>query len=393
VLDLDHAVENCRRVIAVWKCFNDDPATLDQAEGFVREAYDALGDTGPLALGMPGDEFVQVHDYIEHAVLEIGDEGSPGARDAAKRALIYLVVILAAAVKSRKSRGRREPVLPFLVRRVLVVAYVGAAAVMAVTTDLIGTFGPKHHLLEAYVIAFAVCLLILLVGLPTLVVVSLGLRKWRRARRHRLAETHKMASQRINAGGSGGTQPSAEPTADASPASEDYQVGRWKLLDGLLARLDYGPVVRVLARQAIGCEEPLHQFWAVVQVGVGGTRRKRLVVATRSRLWIIDHARSANTGTISHTITYPEITGFEKRVFNHRIYVNIETPEGPVRFKWGSTGSPSRGKADALTIILRRRSHLPAPIVRTRKKFSLANFDRLESSSAAKPDSHAPVEK
>lgn len=199
-----------------------------------------------------------------------------------------------------------------------------------------------------------------------------------------------MASQRMDTGGSGGMQPTAEPIADASPASEDDRVGRWKPLDGLLARLDYVPVVRVITRQAIGREESLHRFWTV---GVGSTRRKRLVVATHSRLWIIDHRRFANTGTVSHTIEYPEITDVEKQVFSHRVNVNIETREGPVQFQWGSTGTLSRNQADALTIILRRRSHLPAPMVSTRKRFSWTNLQRVESSSAAKPGSHTPVEK
>jgi nitrate reductase NapE component len=383
VLDLDRAAENRRRVSAVRKCLEDDPATLDQAKVFLREAYDALGDTGPLALGVSGDLFLQVHDCVEHALLGTGNDSYPGAPDAAGRALRRLELMLAVAAKSR---GRRERLLPFVVMRVLAVVYVGAYAVVVVTDDLInGPSGLKPLLLKANAIAFAV-------GLLFLVVFGLGpaLRtKWRRTRRHRLAA--KMASQRMDTGGPGGTQPPAEPIADASPASEDYWVGRWKPLDGVLARLDYGPVVRVIARRAIRCEEPLHRFWAVVEMS--GTRRKRLVVATRSRLWIIDHRRFANTGTVSQTIAYPEITGFEKRVFSHRVHVNIETREGPVRFRWGSGGTLCREQADALTIILRRHSHLPAPMVRTRKRFSWTNLQSVESSSAAKPGSRTPVEK
>jgi hypothetical protein len=270
MLDLDHAAESRRRVSAARKCLEDDPATLDRAKTFLREAYDALGDTGPRALGVRAYAFVQVHDSVEHALLGIGDNSHSGARDAAIRALLCLERILAAAARPRP----RERVLPFLGWWVLGVVYVGATAVMIITTDLMGPFGLKYHLLEAFGIAEAVFLLIVAVS-------ALGTR-WRRARRRRLAETHKMASQQMDTGGSGGTQPSAEPITDASPASRDYRVGRCKPLDGLLARLDYGPVVRALAQQATGCEEPLHRFWTVVEVGIGGIRRKRFVVATRA---------------------------------------------------------------------------------------------------------------
>jgi hypothetical protein len=380
MLDLDHTVENRRRVCAVRKCLEDDPATLDQAEVFLREAYDALGDTGPLALGVPGDWFVQVHDCVEHALLGMGDGSCPGARDATMRALRNLDLILAVAAKSR---GRRERMLPFVVIRVLVVVFLGAYTVVVVTGDLIsGPSGLKPLLVEANGIAFAICLLFL---------AALGLRpalrtKWRRTRRRHLAEARKRASPRMDAGGSGWAQPSPEPLADASPATEDYEFGRWKPFDGMLARLDYGPAVRLIVQRAIGYEEPLHRFWTVVEAP--GTRsairRKRLVVATRSRLWIIDHRRFANAGTVSHTIAYPEITGFEKRVFSHRVHVNIETRQGSVRFRWGSGGALSREQADTLTIILQRRSHLPAPTLRTRKRFSWTNLQRAESSTAAK---------
>jgi hypothetical protein len=376
VLDLDHTVENRRWVSAVRKCLEDDPATLDQAEVFLREAYDALGDTGPLALGVPDDWFIQVHDCVEHAPLGISDDSYPGAQDAARRALRSLELIL---VVAEKSRSRPERLLPFVVTRILVVVAVGAYAVVVVTDDLIsGPSGLTPLLLEACGIALAVFLLVQ-------VVFGLGpaLRtKWRRTRRYRPAETHTTASQLMDTGGSGRTQPSAEPIVDASPATEDYRVSRWKPLDGMLARLDYEPVVRVLARRAIGREEPLHRFWAVVEMG--GTRRKRLVAATRSRLWIIDHRRFANTGTVSHTIAYPEITSFEKRVFKHRVHVTIETRDGPVQFRWGSGGILCREQADALTIILRRRSHLPAPVVHTAKR-SWTDLQKVESTSAAKP--------
>jgi hypothetical protein len=385
VLDLDHAAENRPRVAAVRECLNDDPETLYRARVFLREAYDALGDTGPLALGVPGEFFVQVHDCVEQALL--GDDSSPGAPDAARRALRYLEVILAVAAKPR---GREQRPLRFVVGWALAVVMFGAYVVGLVTSDLIGPLGLKRPLLEAFGIAFAVWLLIWVFFLSGRFGAALRTR-WRRTRRHRTAEIRKMASQRIDTGGSGGTQPSAEPVADASPASEDYGVGRWKPLDGVLARLDYGPVVRVLARRAIGCEEPLHRFWAVVVMRA--PRCKRLVVATRSRLWIIDHRRFANAVTVGHTIAYSEITGVEKRVFPHDIHVNIETREGPVCFRWGSGAALCRAQADALAIILRRRSHLPAPTVRTRKRFSRGNLQRVESSSAAEPGSGTPVEK
>lgn len=341
-LDLEHLTENRRQVSAARKCLEDDPATLDQATVFLCEAYDALGDTGPLTLGVPGGPFQRLHDCVERALLKEGGDGASDAGEMAGKALRRLEFVLAMAAKSR---GRRERLLSFVVVQVLVVVFVGAYAIVVVTSDLVS--GPSD-LLDISWIAFGACLLFLAVfGMgPAL------RRKWRR---------------------------SPEPIAEAPPASEDYWEGRWKPLDGMLARLDYGPAVRAVAQRAVGDEEPLHRFWAVVEVA--GTRRKRLVVATRSRLWIVDHSRLANTGTVSHTITYPEITGFEKRVFSHRIHVSIDTRDGPVWFRWGSAGTLCREQADALAIILRRRSHLPPSTVSTRKRFSWTNLQRIERSS------------
>ena len=55
VLDLDHAAENRRRVSAVRKCLQDDPATLDQAKvSPARSVSTLFGGYGPARAGVSG---------------------------------------------------------------------------------------------------------------------------------------------------------------------------------------------------------------------------------------------------------------------------------------------------------------------------------------------------